>query len=164
MSIQNTPIEIQENQNIPDVKKVTLTSEKASEMAKMRTGYAHTEETKNKISGSLMNREFSKEHRQHISDAKKGKPLSLSETGKQKLKESNTVYKYTIVNSFGEIFETTNLEGFCKERGLDPSNMHKVANGKRIQYKGWMVTSKVKINKTLENKLQEESEINGCYI
>jgi hypothetical protein len=47
-------------------------------------------------------------------------------------------YKFLSPNK--EIVEIYNLEKFCFENNLDPSNMNKVFNGKRKSCKGWTTT------------------------
>lgn len=46
---------------------------------------------------------------------------------------------YTATHESGEVVEVFNLNKFCCERGLDTSNMTKVAQGKRPYHKGWVV-------------------------
>jgi group I intron endonuclease len=148
----STPLGIKRSEEfkrkMSESKKGTTASEETKEkLRKIMLGVKRSQETKDKMSRSASNKPKSLEHRKNLSNAKKGKPFILSEETKQKLKEINTKFIYTVVNPFGEISTTTNLDVFSKERGLEPSTMHKVANGKRKQYKGWTVPKKEKIIK-----------------
>jgi len=44
---------------------------------------------------------------------------------------------YTLRSPEGEVVTFTNMQAFCFERGLQPSGLCKVANGKWASYKGW---------------------------
>jgi len=44
---------------------------------------------------------------------------------------------YTLRSPEGEVVTFTNMQAFCLERGLQPSGLCKVANGKWASYKGW---------------------------
>jgi hypothetical protein len=50
--------------------------------------------------------------------------------------EANTK-TWELTNSEGNTLTIRNLELFCKENGLDPSTMGKVARGIRKSHKGW---------------------------
>ena len=45
--------------------------------------------------------------------------------------------KYTLIDPNGHKVSVANLSQFAKEKGLDQSNLHKVARGIRFSYKGW---------------------------
>lgn len=44
---------------------------------------------------------------------------------------------FKLISPNGEITSVYNLEKFCRERGLNKANMHKVATGKNKSCKGW---------------------------
>lgn len=46
--------------------------------------------------------------------------------------------RYLVTDPSGRQFEVVNLERFCRENGLGTTGLHKVANGKAKQYKGWL--------------------------
>ena len=62
--------------------------------------------------------------------AKKKRELKLQ----QSKRNSKTV---RLRNPEGKIMEITNLVGYCKANGLNPSNMHNVLTGKAKSCKGW---------------------------
>ena len=122
-------------------------------------GFAHTEETKAKISVANkgrnlgVSRDFTEEHRKNISEAKKGIPLSPEHrekvikaiTGRkqpksQKEKVAKALSKsYLITNPEGQTFEITNLNKFARDNNLHVGNLCSVASGKLKQYKGFKV-------------------------
>lgn len=162
----NTPLGIKRSdefkRKMSVAKKGTITSEATKELLRnIMLGVKRTQKTKDKMSKSMTGKPKSPEHRKHLSEAKKGKPFNLTEEGKKNLKAAQTKFIYTVVDPFGNISTTTNLDQFCHERGLDSSTMHKVANGHRIQYKAWKVISKVMINKTSETTSSQEAISNS---
>jgi len=92
------------------------------------TGHKHTEETRQKISGSRKGKHFSLETRQKMSDA-----------------HSKTYPTLTHRNT-GEIISAgSNLLALCHGRKLNYTGMWRLVRGKQVQYKGWTIlTSETK--------------------
>lgn len=61
---------------------------------------------------------------------------ALLGTRKNSAKDRGIVYPI-VLSPNGNKFEVTNVNSFCKEHVLQPSNFHKVLIGKRRIHKGW---------------------------
>jgi hypothetical protein len=91
------------------------------------SGLVHSEETKRKMS-----------------EANKGRIVS-TET-KTKISENKLKYNYKIYSiKESKIYETNNLNAFCKENSLNHSPLFKTINGIRKQHKGFVLVEKVEI-------------------
>lgn len=75
------------------------------------------------------------------------KKNTLARTGRKAKPEtvqrmSDSLSKeWSFISPENEIVKIKNLKRFCKNLGLDVSNMHKVATGKYKQHKGWKKTT-----------------------
>jgi hypothetical protein len=75
------------------------------------------------------------------------KKFSASRTGTKRKKETvekiaESLAKTWIVTSpSGEIYFIKNLNKFCRENGLDTSNLHAVSTGRKKHHKGWKCCS-----------------------
>jgi hypothetical protein len=112
------------------------------------SGAVRSDETRKKMSEAKKN--MSDETRKKMSEAKKGRIVS-NETRK-KLSEANAgktyskKYNYKIYSiKESKIYETNNLNAFCKEHSLNHSPLFKTINGIRKQHKGFVLVEKVKI-------------------
>jgi len=112
-----------------------------------------SEETRKKISES--NKNPSKETRKKMSEAKKNisdetrKKISErnknpSEETRRKKSDSQLKYNYKIYSiEESKIYETNNLNAFCKDKMLYRSNIMNTLNGKRKQHKGFVLLEQV---------------------
>lgn len=74
-----------------------------------------------------------------MSKSKKGKKRTTPHSENQiELLIARCQKQYKIYSPNNEILIITNMTKFCKENNLDPSNMFKVANGFKQNYKGWV--------------------------
>jgi hypothetical protein len=80
-----------------------------------------------------------------MSEAKKGRIVS-KETRMKLVSRANLKYNYKIysIKEF-KIYETNNLNAFCKEHSLNHSPLFKTINGTRKQHKGFILLEKVEI-------------------
>lgn len=53
--------------------------------------------------------------------------------------EYSSAKHYIATHESGEVVEVFNLNKFCREHGLHPGSMYRVAQGKRSRHKGWAV-------------------------
>ena len=117
-----------------------FTPEQHKAMAEKRRGQKRTPETRKRMSEARMGMKFSKEHKKNLSKARKTR-ITTQETRDKASKTSTgkiNIKRYECVDPEGNIFTTTNgLTQFCRENGLTPSLMSKVANGERPYHKGW---------------------------
>lgn len=74
---------------------------------------------------------LSPEHRQKISTALTGRPMSEE----RKLKNTR---KFTIIDPVGVHYTINNLHQFCKQHSLHNGSMTRVARGELKQYRGWL--------------------------
>ena len=137
------------------------------------SGRIASEETRRKI--GVSNKNPSEETRRKNSDAKKGKNnpnygktrsieskrkqseamkgknngfygKSHSEETKRKQSENKLKYNYKIYSiKESKIYETNNLNAFCRDRMLGESNINNTLNGTRKQHKGFVLLEKVEI-------------------
>lgn len=110
-----------------------------------------SEETKRKIAAANKNRHVSDSTRKKLSESHKGWIPSENTREKWrnafqgKKQEESTVKKrtvklaktYTLMSPEGIETTFTNMKKFCQHHNLSESKMNEVANGKRIQHKGW---------------------------
>lgn len=113
------------------------------------------ESTKRKISRSLKGRVLSQDHIRKLSESHKGNRLSNETKRKLSLYNKGKVppkhvaeaaskanaKNYIMMSPSGEIVNIYNMRKFCADRGLSPSKMSCVVNGKRNHHKGWRRTN-----------------------
>jgi group I intron endonuclease len=99
------------------------------------------------IAGSTRGRETSAKARQNISAAQKRR--YSSPTARAQLRKNATQGYITIAARRSKTYEgfispdgieyrdVTNLNDFCRQRGLSCGHMHNVSTGKRLSHKGW---------------------------
>jgi hypothetical protein len=121
------------------------------------SGLKHTEESKKKISRASTGRPSPKspEHRRKISETLKGHPLQPHVYEKFRVVNVGREYteahcdnialgqtkgrRYTFVAPDNTIYEhIASVLGFAKEHNIDNDCLIKVAQGKLLQYKGWV--------------------------
>ena len=69
-----------------------------------------------------------------------------SEETKRKMSEAVLKYNYKIYSiKESRIYETNNLNAFCRDRMLGESNITNTLNGKRKQHKGFVLVEKVEM-------------------
>lgn len=127
-----------------------------------RSGQIVSNDTKLKMSVAKLGKKFTEEHKnkikiantgriipQHILDARKQSRQPMSDEAKNKIRMFNLGKKlsnetklkmshsWIIISPTGESFKITNLNKFCQDNNLCSSHMIKVANGKRLQHKGY---------------------------
>ena len=113
------------------------------------SGWVPSEETRKKMSEAHKNPP--EETRRKNSDAKKGKNnpnygKTRSIESKRKQSESRLKYNYKIYSiEESKIYETNNLNAFCKDKMLFHSNIMNTLNGTRNQHKGFVLVEKVEI-------------------
>ena len=138
----------------------SMSKEGRRNISKAQKGKTHTNETREKISLSLMGNKrgtrnkgklFSEERKRKISEATIGRiipkkvRIKISNTLKgRKLKQkhidnmidANSLY-WKITKSDGKIEIIKNLSKYCKENNLDNGSMCRVSKGKRNHHKGF---------------------------
>lgn len=111
-------------------------------MAKKRIGKKHSKETKKRISESRIGMKFSDEHKANLSKARK-KRIITKETREKASKTSKgkiNIKSYKLTDLNGKIYVTKNgLVLFCKQYNLSRTEIYKVLNGKKPNYKGWKI-------------------------
>lgn len=128
-----------DNQYLTDVEQTWLDSTQAYDPEK---GYNICP-----TAGSNLGVKLSEEARRNISESRKGEKhhqwgKPLSEEHRQNISQSKTNSKtYSFISPEGELVEITNLNGFCKEKGLTQSAMFNMAKGKFKQHKGWRLAA-----------------------
>jgi len=94
---------------------------------------------------------LSEETKRKQSNAIKGKNhpnynKNLSEETKRKISENKLKYNYKIYSiEESKIYETNNLNSFCKNRMLGESNIRNTLNGNRKHHKGFVLLERVEI-------------------
>ena len=95
-------------------------------------GMLHSLETKLKISKSLLG---NKRSLGCVQSSESNIKRSQTLKGKKKPRIKGT-RKFELISPNGEVISTINLPASCRERGLDPSYMYRIASGKYKSYKG----------------------------
>ena len=110
-----------------------------SEETRMKlTGLVRSDETRKKMSEAKKN--MSDETRKKISEKNK----NPSEETRRKKSECNLKYNYKIYSiEESKIYETNNLNAFCKDNLLFRPNIMETLNGKRKQHKGFVLLEKI---------------------
>lgn len=75
----------------------------------------------------------------------------LSDSTKQKI-SLKLRKNYSFISPDGEPIILEGIKPFCKQHGLDPKSMYKVASGEKSSYKGWRKYSQPEIG--IKNKKQ----------
>jgi len=112
--------------------------ETRKKMSEANKGKTLSEETKRKMSEAKKN--ISDETRKKISERNK----NPSEETRRKKSDSQLKYNYKIYSiEESKIYETNNLNAFCKDKMLYRSNIMNTLNGKRKQHKGFVLLEQV---------------------
>ena len=107
------------------------------------SGAIRSDETRRKMSEAKKN--MSDETRRKMSEAKKGRIVS-KETRMKLAGNATLKYNYKIYSiKESRIYETNNLNAFCREHSLNHSPLFKTINGTRKQHKGFVLLEKVEI-------------------
>lgn len=99
-----------------------------------RTGYKHTEESRSKISKSLVGRKHSEETKAKIGAGQGNK--TITEEGKKSQRDAVSK-EYDFINPQGELVRVKNLTEFSDRNGLNRCCMTLVHQGIQKQHKGW---------------------------
>ena len=119
-----------------------FTEEMRQKISLLRIGQKHTQNTKDKISQAHKGLQFSKLHKQHLSEARQKR--TTSNATRQKCSKTSTgkinIKIYKCISPQGESFITNEgLTQFCQKHNLTSANMHKVLRGQRDNHKGWRI-------------------------
>ena len=107
------------------------------------SGALRSDKTRKKMSEAKKN--MSDETRRKMSEAKKGRIVS-KETRMKLAGNATLKYNYKIYSiKESRIYETNNLNAFCREHSLNHSPLFKTINGTRKQHKGFVLLEKVEI-------------------
>ena len=107
------------------------------------SGAVRNDETRKKMSEAKKN--MSEETKRKLSEAKKGRIVS-KETRMKLVDRATLKYNYKIYSiKESRIYETNNLNAFCREHSLNHSPLFKTINGIRKQQKGFVLIEKVEI-------------------
>jgi len=124
------------------------------EGGKCSRGFKQSQNSIEKRRQKLIGKTLTKEHKQKISKAHKGKVLSketvdkmisyrtgrkLTEICKEKISKSHSKNTYELKNINGIILVIKNLSQFCKENNLSQSYFSRMLKGERKTYKGWNI-------------------------
>jgi len=107
-------------------------------------GFKHSPISKEKMRQNNLGKSCSEETKLKLSIVNSGvnNPnygKKMSDEQKEKLSKSNEIYTYKVISPEKEEFTISNLNKFCKEFSLNAGHMNNVCNGRRKQYKGWLV-------------------------
>lgn len=120
-------------------KNAEASPEQRKSWADSKRGRKCSPETKRKMSERARGRIFSDEHRKNLSKARQNR-VTKPET-REKLRAGRgkiNIGKFRCISPEGQEYLTDRgLSDFCREHGLQRSNMIKVANGERPVHKGW---------------------------
>ena len=124
------------------------------EGGKCARGFKQSQSSIEKRRQKLIGKSLTKEHKQKISKAHKGKILSketvdkmiayrtgrnLTESCKEKISKAHSKNTYELKNQNGIKLIIKNLSKFCKENKLSQSYFSRMLKGKRKTYKGWTI-------------------------
>lgn len=104
---------------------------------KIRTsnrGKKASEETRRKLSELHRGKKLSEATRAKLSQYWRGKPLPSAARANSL---SITVKTYELLDPSGQPVTVTNMAAFCREHGLERSQMSEVTRGHKRSYKGW---------------------------
>lgn len=104
---------------------------------KLRTsnrGKKASEETRRKLSELHRGKKLSDATRAKLSRYWKGKPLPSAARAKSL---AASVKTYELLDPSGHPVIVTNMAAFCREHGLERSQMSEVTRGHKRSYKGW---------------------------
>ena len=111
-------------------------------------GKKRTPETCKKMSDARKGMKFSKEHKRHLSEARRCRVITEKTRKKQSqamLTRRRNTKVYKVIDNKGKVYTTTlGMSQFCREHDLQVSLMIAVASGRRTHHKGWKVISKEK--------------------
>jgi hypothetical protein len=105
-------------------------------ITKVRTGFTHTQETKEKISRKNSGKKRSPEAIEKTRQANLGRPQT--DYQKKKAEDANSK-KWLIIKPDGTEEVIVNLSKYSDENGLNGKTMNGVANGRQKQHKGYKV-------------------------
>lgn len=108
----------------------------ANGQIKKRTGFKHSEETKEKNRQSHLGKKRTLEAIEKTRQANLGR--QQTEFQKQKAREANQKM-WLVITPEGKEEIVCNLRNYSLEKGLDQGNMVHVANGRQKQHKGYKV-------------------------
>lgn len=97
-------------------------------------GKKASEETRRKLSESRRGKKWSEATRAKLSLYWKGKPLSPAARANSL---AATVKTHELLDPDGQPVTVTNMAAFCREHGLERSQMSEVTRGHKRSYKGW---------------------------
>ena len=110
------------------------TRAKLSAAHKGKSYWQHTPETRAKITKAQTGRRWSEAVKEKLRQAAKGRVPSEATRRAQIAAASK---KWIVTDPHGAEYHITNLEAFCRERGLVAASMGQVASGKVQQHRGW---------------------------
>jgi hypothetical protein len=120
------------------IEKMKRTKKRNKELGitKVRTGFTHTQETKEKISRKNSGKKRSLEAIEKTRQANLGRPQT--DYQKKKAEDANSK-KWLIIKPDGTEEVIVNLSKYSDENGLNGKTMNGVANGRQKQHKGYKV-------------------------
>src|SRR5690242_15281030 len=101
----------------------TLTPTHRAAISAAKTGHKHSAETRLKIGAAMS-----------VAHRASGHQPSAEARAKALLASAKA---YLVTSPDGVQHRVVNLSAFCRENGLNPKHMHRVASGDRPQHKGW---------------------------
>jgi len=99
-----------------------------------------SEETRKKISKSLLGRKHTEESKRKMSISQKKNPPMLGKTHSKETRakiSKNQEKTFSLLAPNGEIVTFTNMKLFCIKNNLDDGSLNKVFHGKRKKHKGY---------------------------
>lgn len=122
-----------------------FTPEIIERIAAKHRGRQHSEEWKRHISESKKGISLSLSHRKALKKAWKTRP-PMSRKTREKIIQSTrgniNTKKFVVLSPEGISYVTERgLSDFCREHGLDVSNLHSTISGRRKQHRGWKIVS-----------------------
>lgn len=94
-----------------------------------------SERVRAKIAATLRGRSLDDAHRAQISEGLRGH--TVSDETRARIGAANAQQLFIATDPDGREYVVTNLTAFCREHGLQASNMVHVATGRRTHTKGW---------------------------
>lgn len=114
-------------------------------------GTIPSKEARRKISEANKGKSKTQEWRQKISDGNKGK--LKSKEARQKNAYSNSK-DWVVTDPNGVVTHVRNLYKFCREHGLNTTQMYRVSNGDTLHHRGW--TCQRVVPKNAQRKRENE--------
>lgn len=121
-----------------------MSDETKKKISLKNSGRKVSEETRKKLRESHLGYKVKEETKQKLSNLFKGQLPHINSIKYAREKNSKS---YILKSPDGETVKVSNMKEFCKMKGLHPSNMSMMVNGKTPAYKGWILLDNLGYNR-----------------